>query len=306
MPKAVYKNGNSVVTIDLNNGTKERVTEEDEFNLEFPETIDLNIGNRCDGGCQFCYINASPAGIDADLMDLPFLDTVYPYTEIAINGNSVDHPQLIPFLEELKRRRIIANVTVNQIHFERKYELIKELIDNGLVKGIGISLRKPTAEFIEKVKHFPNAVIHTIVGILTPEDIEALMHNDLKILILGYKDLGRGIGYKATHFADWLRNKNHLYDALENFVGACKVCSFDNLAIEQLDVKRLLTDEQWEEFYMGDEGTASMFIDLVTQKFGVSSLCREDEMIPIIGDIKIMGDIKEIFKVVKTRKGNKS
>jgi len=296
MPRAKYRNGNSIITIDLNDGTKERFTNDDEFDLDFPESLDLNIGNRCDGGCQYCYINASPNGIDADLENVPFIATIHPFTEVAINGNSVDHPQLVPFLKKLKKKRIVANITVNQVHFERKFELIKELVDNDLVKGIGISLRKPTPEFIAKVKEFPNAVIHTIVGILSPEDIEALMHNDLKVLILGYKDLGRGLDYKAMHMADWLANKNHLYDVLPNFVSACKVCSFDNLSIEQLDVKRLLTDEQWKEFYMGDEGTASMFVDLVTQKFGVSSLCKEDEMMPI------MDDIREMFKVVKSLK----
>ena len=293
MPKAMYKNGNSVVKIDLNDGTKERYTPYDEFDLEFPESIDLNIGNRCDGGCQYCYINASPNGVDADLIDLPFINTIHKYTEIAINGNSVDHPQLIPFLKMLKERRIFANITVNQIHFERKEELIRQLVDEKLIKGIGISLRNPTPEFIEKVKKYPNAVIHTIVGVLKPEDIEALMDNDLKVLILGYKDLGRGVDYKATHATEWQKNKDYLYDVLPKFISACKVVSFDNLSLEQLNVRRLLTDEQWDNFYMGDEGTASMFIDLVTKKFGVSSLCSEEEMMPITNDIK------DMFKAVK-------
>ena len=296
MPLARYKNGNSVITIDLNNGTKERFTEDNEFDLKFPESIDLNIGIRCDGGCKYCYINATPNGTDADLMNLPWLSTVRPYTEMAINGNSVDHPQLISFLMRLKKQNILANITVNQIHFERKEHLIKALIDADLVKGIGISLRKPTQEFINRVKKYPNAVIHTIIGILTPEDIEELMDNNLKILILGYKDLGRGVDYKTNHLVEWQRNKDYLYTVLTDLVERTNVCSFDNLAIEQLDVRRLLTNEQWDEFYMGDEGTASMYVDLVTQKFGVSSLCSEDEMYPM------MDDITEMFKVVKSLK----
>ena len=120
MPRAKYRNGNVVVTIDINTGTRKMETKDDEFNFEFPVSLDLNIGNKCDGGCEFCYISASPNGIDADLLHVPFIDSIHPYTEVAINGNSVDHPQLIPFLEELKRRRIIANMTVNQLHFERK------------------------------------------------------------------------------------------------------------------------------------------------------------------------------------------
>ena len=294
MPRARYQNGNAIVTIDLNDGTKERFTMDDEFDLEFPESIDLNIGNRCDGGCKFCYINASPNGIDGELLNgLPFIGTLKPYTEVAINGNSVDHPQLIPFLEKLKSRNIIANITVNQIHFERKEDIIKNLVDRDLVKGIGVSLRKATPEFVRKVKRYPNAVIHTINGILTGSDLEILRDNDLKLLILGYKDLGRGVGYKEDNCEVVKRNQKYLYDILPTLPNHFKVVSFDNLALEQLDVKRILSPEEWETVFMGDEGTSSMYIDLVTNKFGISSLCKPSEMYPL------MNNIVDMFKVVK-------
>lgn len=291
----MYKNGNSFISINLFNGTKERITFDDVFNLEFPESIDLNIGSRCDGGCQFCYINASPNGIDGELLNNKFIDTLHSYTEVAINGNSIDHPQLIPFLEKLKRKHILANITVNQIHFERKEDILRELVDRDLVKGIGISLRNPTPEFINRVKKYPNAVIHCINGILKPSDIEAMRDHDLKILILGYKDLGRGVEYKASNSETVKARQKYLYDVLETLPNHFKVVSFDNLALEQLNVKRILSPEEWEEFYLGDEGTASMFIDLVTRKFGVSSLCCEDEMYPI------MDNITDMFAVVKGR-----
>lgn len=295
MSWGVYKNGNSICKINLEDGTKIRETEDDEFNLEFPESIDLNIGNRCDGHCPFCYINASEKGIDGELLDVQFIDTLHPYTEVAINGNSIDHPQLMPFLEKLKRKNIIANMTVNQLHFEREEDKVRQLVDAGFIKGIGISLRKPTKEFVNKVKKYPNAVIHTIVGILSKSDVELMKNNDLKVLILGYKDIGRGVDYKSTHIDNWTVNKDWLYNNLSSFINWFKVISFDNLSIKQLDVKCILGPEKWEEFYMGDEGTASMYVDLVTKKFGVSSLCSEDEMYPM------MNDIKDMFKAVKDK-----
>lgn len=293
MSWGIYKNGNSICRINLDNGTKIRETQDDEFNLEFPESIDLSIGTRCDGGCKFCYINASPNGIDAELLNHKFLDTLHPYTEIAINGNSIYHPELVPFLEKLRRKHILVNITVNQIHFERKEELIADLVNRGLIKGIGISLRNPTPEFISRVKKYSNAVIHCINGILKPSDIETMRDHDLKLLILGYKDLGRGVSYMEDYGAAVRARQRYLYDVLPTLPNHFKVVSFDNLAIEQLDVKRILSPEQWEEFYLGDEGTASMFIDLVTGKFGVSSLCKEDEMFPITDNIV------DMFKIVK-------
>lgn len=293
MSWGVYKNGNSIVKINLNNGTKIRETHDDKFNLSFPESIDLSIGNRCDGGCKFCYINASPNGVDGELLNHKFIDTIHPYTEVAINGNSIDHPQLIPFLNKLKDKHIICNITVNQVHFERKEDVIRDLVNKDLIKGIGISLRDPTPDFISRVKKYPNAVIHVINGILKPSDIEAMRDKNLKMLILGYKDLGRGIGYMEDNRETVKARQRYLYDILETLPNHFKVVSFDNLALEQLNVRRILTDEQWEEFYLGDEGTSSMFIDLVTGKFGVSSLCQEDEMHPI------MDNICDMFAVVK-------
>lgn len=293
MSWARYRNGNAITTINLVSGTKIRETEDDDFNLEFPESIDLNIGNRCDGGCQFCYINASPNGVDADLMSAKFINTLHPFTEVAINGNSIDHPQLIPFLEKLKSKRLLSNITVNQVHFEQKENIIADLVDRGLVKGIGISLRNATPEFVQRVKKYPNAVIHTINGILTPDDLEVMRDNDLKLLILGYKDLGRGISYKESHDLIVKFRQRYLYDVLDTLPNCFKVVSFDNLAIEQLKPQRFLSKEKWDEIYMGDEGTASMYVDLVTGKFGVSSLCKEDVMHPLLDNID------DMFAVVK-------
>ena len=293
MAWARYRNGNALTTINLDNGTKIRETEDDEFNLEFPESIDLNIGNRCDGGCQFCYINASPDGIDANLMNAKFVDTLHPYTEVAINGNSIDHPQLVPFLEKLKKKRLLANITVNQIHFEQKEDVIADLVNRGLIKGIGVSLRRATPRFVQLIKKYPNAVIHVINGIVTADDLETMRNNGLKLLILGYKDLGRGVSYKESHDLVVNLRQRNLYDVLETLPNHFEVVSFDNLAIDQLKPQRFLPKEKWDEIYMGDEGTASMYVDLVTGKFGVSSLCKENEMHPLLDNID------DMFAVVK-------
>lgn len=295
MAWGVYKNGNSICKINLDDGTKIRETKDDHWDLEFPESLDLNIGNRCDGGCPFCYINASPDGIDAELLDVPFIDTLRPYTEVAINGNSVDHPQLIPFLHKLKDKKILTNITVNQKHFEQHEDLIWRLSNAELVKGIGISLVNPTNQFIMKAMKYPNAVIHTINGILTKEDVEKMSDFGLKILILGYKNLGRGISYNNHYYQKIADNQIWLNDHLSELPKYFKVVSFDNLAIEQLNVHKILSNEEWERFYMGDEGTASMYVDLVTGKFGVSSLCKESEMMPI------MPSIDEMFEIVKRK-----
>ena len=180
-----YKNGNYWVSIDLENGTKVRENDLDNLTPAFAENCDMTITYRCDGGCEFCYMGCMPDGKHGDILNYKFLDTLHEYQEIAINGNDLSHPDLIPFLKKLKEKKVIANMTVNQIHFERCQDMIKNLINDGLIYGLGISLKKPTKEFISLVKQYPNAVIHTINGVTTIEDYKALAHNDLKILILG-------------------------------------------------------------------------------------------------------------------------
>lgn len=289
----VYKNGNYIVKV-LSDGTKIRETLEDEFIPSFAENCDCKITDKCDGGCPFCYEGCTSDGKHGDILSYKFIDTLHPYTELAINGNDMSHPDLIPFLEKLKERKVIANITVNQIHFERHQDLIHELVDKGLVYGVGISLNEATEEFISLVKSYPNAVIHVINGVLRPEDVKMLSNNNLKMLILGYKHLRRGEDWYSKEQKSIITRQTWLYDNLEKMLGDFDVISFDNLAINQLDVKRLMDEEDWEEFYMGDDGNYTFYLDLVEGNFGKNSLATDR--------YPIMEDIDEMFQKILNEK----
>lgn len=209
-------------------------------------------------------------------------------------GNALLHPQLIPFLEKLKKQKVIANITVNQKHFEEKQDLIKYLFENDLVKGIGVSLVNPTDDFISLIKQYPTAVIHTINGMLTKEQIEKLKDNNLKLLILGYKNFRRGTDYLASNENIISERQKYLYDNLEEMLKHFKLISFDNLALEQLCVRRLLSDEEWEQFYMGDDGTMTFYIDLVNKQFASSSISTKR--------YPIADSIDDMFKTILEEK----
>ena len=184
-----YKNGNFRTAI-FEDGTKIRETNDDEFQAAFAENMDIKITNYCDMGCPFCHEGSTTDGKFGDIMNEKFIDTLHPYQEVALGGgDATSHPDLIPFLQKLKDRKVIVNMTVNQIHFEKKQELIKKLVGEKLIYGLGVSLVTPTENFIKLIKQYPNAVIHVINGVLKPSDIQALENNNLKILILGYKHL---------------------------------------------------------------------------------------------------------------------
>lgn len=290
----VYKNGNYIVKINIENGTKIRETLEDEFIPSFAENCDCKITDKCDGGCPFCYEGCTPNGKHGDILNYKFLDTLHPYTELAINGNDMSHPDLIPFLMKLREKRVIANLTVNQIHFERHQSLIRKLVDEKLIYGLGISLKEPTEEFISLVKTYPNAVIHVINGILSASDAEKLSDNNLKMLILGYKQLRRGEDWYDKDHENIVTKQMWLKENLDKMLSHFEVISFDNLAITQLDVKRLMSKEDWEEFYMGDDGNYTFYIDMVDGTFGKNSLATERH--------PIMDNIDDMFNKIRYKK----
>lgn len=278
-----YKNGNYFVTLNLKNGTKIRENNLSFFQADFPESFDFNITNKCDGGCPWCYQGCTPSGKHADIMNLDFLDNLRPFTEVAINGNDLSHPDLIPFLEKMKQKNIIVSMTVNQVHFNQHKEDILSLIVNDLIKGLGVSLRSATPEFIEAIKPISNAVIHVIAGIVTEEELNALANNNLKVLILGYKTINNGKKFIANDNnrnlvdsnIEWLKNN------LDSYVKRFNVVSFDNLAIKQLEPQRLMSKEEWDEMFMGDDlvdgklTSASMYIDGVNKEFAANSCSAE-------------------------------
>lgn len=284
-----YKNGNYTVKM-YDNGTKVRETEEDEFIPAFSECCDVKITDKCDGGCVFCYEGCTTNGKHGDL-NAEFLNHLHPYTELAINGNDLTHPDLIPFLKRMKEQKVIVNMTVNQKHFERKYDLIKGLSEQRLIHGVGISLHKVTEEFINLAKSISNTVIHVINGIITPEEVEQLSNKNLKMLILGYKRLRRGEEYYSKEENNILANQKWTREHIGEIINHFKVVSFDNLSIEQLDVRRLLSDEEWEEFFMGEDSEFTFYIDLVEKKFGKNSLATER--------FDLMDNIDDMFNKVR-------
>ncbi len=288
----VYKNGNFATKI-FSDGTKIRETEDDEFIPEFAENMDIKISNYCDMGCKFCHEGSTKNGRHGDVLNQKFIETLHPYQEVALGGgDATSHPDLIPFLHKLKDRKVIVNMTVNQQHFEQKQELIKKLVDEKLIYGLGVSLVNPTDEFISLIQQYPNAVIHVINGILKPSDVEMLSDKNLKMLILGYKQLRRGGEWYSEDHENIIIKQMWLKENLGGIIERFKVVSFDNLAIDQLEVKRLMSQEEWDEFYMGDDGSMTYYIDMVEQKFARSSTADFDKR------YDLLDSVDEMFKKI--------
>lgn len=184
-------------------------------------------------------------------------------------GNPLSHPNLIEFLQALKTKGIIANITVNQGHLKTYQDILVYLIKNNLIKGLGISIVNNNFTYIKPLLKLTNNIVyHLIAGINKPEVIDSLIElGNCKVLILGYKKFGFGIQYHNNNVDVEIKN---WYRKLPYLVGKC-ILSFDNLAIEQLNVKRLFTNEGWNKFYMGDDFEFTMYIDAVKQQYAPTS-----------------------------------
>lgn len=296
-----YPNGNYTVHI-YDDGTKIRENDLDFFAPEYPESMDIKITNSCDRMCPFCHEASTPNGKHGDILNLPFLDTLLPYTELAIGGgNPLEHPDLIPFLQSLKRRKLIANMTVNQAHFLQNLSLLHDLTEQGLIYGLGVSYihetpSKQIEELCAAVCSFPNAVFHIINGMISYDEMNVLSKFEPKILVLGYKEFRRGIENFEKHAEIIRKNQEMLYGLLPTIVrdGWFKVVSFDNLAVRQLNASRLVPPEDWAEQYMGDDGNFTMYVDAVNREYAVSSVSKER--------YPITDNIKDMFSVVSKAK----
>jgi organic radical activating enzyme len=285
-----YVNGNTRVTI-YEDGTKVR-----EFRGEpkpiVPESIDLKITNYCDlaSYCKWCHENSNKEGNHANLEDYYFLlEQLPPGAELAIGGgNPLAHPNVEDFLEKAKSVGIICNMTVNELHLKQFKDKITHFVKNDLIKGLGITYsgkHKKELEYFSKLTN--NLVFHVIMGVHELSCLEEIKNYSKKVLILGYKEFRKG---KAFHSEEVEKKKYQWYIRLPLYFDDM-ILSFDNLAIKQLDLKRWLTDESWNEFYMGDDSTFTFYIDAVENKYAGSSTHKER--------YDVNGDLQQMFANVR-------
>lgn len=267
---AEYKNGNCNVEL-YEDGTKIRVWNDNEKAwAEFPESLDCKITDYCDNPIciAHCHEKSTKKGLHGDidaiinvLKDLPR------GVEIAIGGgNPFSHPRFEEFLIRLKEIGLVSNVTVNAYHVPIFKNQIIEWRNRKLIYGLGISYQPNYVKDLLDIAD-DNTVVHVIAGVHTPFEVMKLPRQ-LKLLVLGYKNYGFGEKYYKNNPVE---KQLKIWRGVIKYIIARYHTSFDNLGIAQLDIKSLLSQEQWDELYMGDDGTFTMYIDGVKQEYAKSS-----------------------------------
>lgn len=291
-----YRNGNYVVSI-YSDGTKTFDLDDGETELKsaWPNAIDCWITSKCDGGCAYCYAGCNVNGKHGMLIRPELLDSIHPYTEMAINVNDMSHPEIETFLTELRSRKLIPNLTINQKHLTKNYDTLCDWESRKLFFGLGVSITDTTnTDEMGMIKYFPNSVAHVIAGVVTKEDLKVL--DDFpRMLILGFKKTEASRPYLQVpeNYSKYLCNLIELRHWLDTDSDSNLTIGFDNAAIDALSIKDLVSEGEWKKSYLGQEGTDSLFIDFVNDTFGMNSYTTVRH--------SLTNNIEEMFKIIQKR-----
>lgn len=268
-----YQNGNA--SIELREDGTRIIQFEDELQLDYPLNIDIRVQTQCSFGlnpttgksvCGFCHEAATTDGKECDYNKLEEILSDLPRgIELAIGSNNFTD-DLYQFLIWCKLKGYVCNVTINQGHINRDMFLLRQAINYGYIKGLGVSYRKSLKwDIPQEIIDYDNTVFHVIAGIDSIEDVLKLKDRGVKkLLCLGEKDFGLNTGkvdLSSQSHREWYWWVRKLFDVFD-------VVSFDNLALEQLNIRRFLINEMWEEFNQGEH---SFYINSVEGYFAPSS-----------------------------------
>lgn len=273
-----YANGDYNVML-FSDGTKLRITNAEDPKVELFESVDLKITNKCCHNCPYCYEASVPDGKHADVEKFSMLfDTMHPFTELAIGGgNPLLYPNLSGLLRRFTDRSLVPNMTINYKDLHTSKSFLQQAIDDKLLYGIGVSMPMDTEEWTDYLLETINemgATMHCIIGLVTPEQIRKAAHRNMKILFLGYKHAGRGYEFLTSDGLGIRVLSDHdIVEMMAEMINEkmFKVISFDNLAIEHCHIRMILNAETFNRVYMGDDGTHTMYINLVDEVFAESS-----------------------------------
>jgi len=225
---------------------------------EFPDSMDVKITNYCDANCSYCHEESTTKWKHGTLTH--FLNEIKKLPkgiEIAIGwGNPLSHPDIVEFLKELKESGYVPSITVNAKH---QYMITPEI--EKYAYGIWVSYTQ------EITYNNTNMVIHFIAWIHLHNLIDSYLKKWYKCLILWYKNHGRG---KISDFINSKINKN-IQDLKAYLPNMTWLLAFDSLAVYQLNPQDIVSKEYWNLHFTGDDGTLSMYYDLVTWVYAKNS-----------------------------------
>lgn len=299
--KKLYINGNYLVSYDTRHPGSRVYTalrRNEDFVPSFPDSIDLKITNKCNNGCAYCHENSNPSGKSFNLeRTLSVLSELPEHTEVAIGGGNIIecYDDFLKLCYYLSGKGIYPRVTINCRDLDKFIELYQNVEDTKSITGLAIGVSVESyEEYMYCVKSIQSSscmphmdfVFHIIVGIFPYNDLEKTiknvrtsLFNQFKVLVLGFKQFGRAKDMEIKDLDNWRKTISNLFyskrvkmDCVDDVT-----IGFDNLAIEQLNIRDLLLSSEWETYFMGQDFSHTMYIDAVNEEFAPTSRSPYEE-----------------------------
>lgn len=189
-------------------GAKTRISFSDEVisnRSDVPELVDLLITNRCYRGCKFCYRDSGLDGLHGDyeaiqnvLRTLARLGTF----EVAIGGGDpTSHPRFTQILEYASNQGLATGFTVYDMDWAQGYTgwVVDKFARSFAISSIQEADIDTLADWNKDHANGPRGTLNMVVGAypwnLTYRVISYAREQGVPVMLLGWKDTGRGVGY---------------------------------------------------------------------------------------------------------------
>ncbi len=238
---------------------------------EFPELVDLSVGNACTTGCKYCYRGSTPEGGWAKAEDvIRIASNLFEggTFEVALGGGDpMQHPDIDKIVTNICMYNQNRNlyVTTRETAFLKDAKRMETL--SKYVRAWGFSV--DTAKGVERAqKLFQQAGIsgdrlnfQVVVGVVREAEIRKIL-NQAK----AGKNTVTLLGHKTTGFGNKAKIHDVSPEVLKEYVGRI---SIDTVLARQWDV--WLQENAWKGSYETQEGRFSAFIDAQTKMLYRSS-----------------------------------
>lgn len=239
--------------------------------LRAPELLDVKLTDVCSVGCAFCYQDSRPDRQHARLEDVAFIAAEAGKAgvfEVALGGGEVsEYPDFVEALRLFRAAGVVPNFTTRRIRWlAREWATLRELVGGVAVSvGSAAEIRLLGSLIPVSQRRAGQLVAQVVMGTVERAELLTLMRAageaQIRVTLLGFKDVGRGQSYRPLDYGWWL-------DDLPQYVALTPVSIDTALAAECPEtLERLLVRGS----YHTEEGRFSAYIDAVNMTLAPSS-----------------------------------
>lgn len=268
----------NIILVDFSESASEKLT--------IPYLVDINISNRCNNQCEFCYrscnILGQEASIDKIQRSLRFFSEIGVFEFVIGGGDITIHPEDLRILYLMSKYK--ASCTLH-------YKSFLKIVNDGRIfqyvkgfKAIAVSITDASIEDVERCVKICNNIRGNIslqiIAEITPiEVIDRLLElrrtNLIQLSILGYKDFGNGIEFR--------NNNNNFIEINDDYIK--KILEFHTVSCDAVFSKKykdlLLSNDISGVVLSKQDGCCTCFYDAVSSSLQKNSYSKEKSFFPL-------------------------